>query len=411
MSFREFWTCICSSSRASTSFRPSQLTSHTALPDVLGSALLLQQRMLHACVRWFPLFRNLGIGHARPVWHPGPLPLCRRFATLEARKVPSVNILGTEKQRSGPDEESQSAQIYRFYSPAEDQQILRRRKEGAFYRAIGAELGRSEYAVNARYRRLVLLHGHEGEVKRKKFPRPSKFTAEEDAHIIRRRAEAATFTTIASELGSYSRHKVNTRWRDLFASGKARGTSPLKERPRPLTDGQYKQILALKQKGLKWREIASHVQRKVGGLQNMVYYRSLAENAPSTILKRWTDTETATLIRLREKDSKSWSEIANAMNRSYKSVESQYDHVRPRVSGSVRCSRNPWTKAEDEKLLELVKQHGRKWSLFGGLIGSRTVDAMRRRYDYRLEHSTVSTPIHDTGAGNEIESERFACSH
>ncbi|GIZ38773.1 hypothetical protein CKM354_000217400 [Cercospora kikuchii] len=210
--------------------------------------------------------------------------------------------------------------------------------------------------------------------------------AEEDAYIIRRRAEAASFTTIASELASHSRQDVNTRWRDLVALGKVSGISTLKERQEGMTDGQYKHILALREKGLKWREIASHLQQRLAIVKNTFYLKSLQQNA-NAAFQRWTDADIAMLTRLREEDRKSWTEIANTMNRSYKSVTAKYHEVSPRVSGPAHRSRVHWTKTEDEKLLQLVKQHGTKWSSLSGLIESRTVHAMRQRYTGTLRKS------------------------
>ena len=41
----------------------------------------------------------------------------------------------------------------------------------------------------------------------------------------------------------------------------------------------------------------------------------------------------------------------------------------------------PWSKEEDEKILALVRTHGRKWRLIGAEMPHRSCDALRNRYD------------------------------
>jgi len=58
-----------------------------------------------------------------------------------------------------------------------------------------------------------------------------------------------------------------------------------------------------------------------------------------------------------------------------------------------KTPRNYWTSLEDEKLLELLKQHGPKWSLIGEIIGSKSCKQVRDRYLNFLRPSINNSPF------------------
>lgn len=59
----------------------------------------------------------------------------------------------------------------------------------------------------------------------------------------------------------------------------------------------------------------------------------------------------------------------------------------------TRAVRKLWKQHEDEQLLELVSQHGQKWTFIGKLIGGRTGKQVRDRYLNNLRPDINNTPF------------------
>ncbi|KAF2214243.1 hypothetical protein CERZMDRAFT_82981 [Cercospora zeae-maydis SCOH1-5] len=335
-------------------------------------------------IKCFAAVRKLSIGPARPVvCHPAP----RLLATVTSSRAAKEESAAPTVVRNT-----------RHYSQADDALIVLRRKQGASLKEIAAALGRSATSVGLRHRRLVRMYGFEGEVRKYRASRRVLFSPSDDAHILQRRAEGAAFVTIAHELPQtqpVSDYQVCYRWHDLVCRGDGLQVSDVETRrqrmSRGMTDSDYKHILALREQGLKWREIASRLQLDMGTMHRLFYERSTAVKGH----RSWDTAEVAAMIRLREQEHRSWCDIARVMNRSYTSVRTQYIKVRPHGSGCSRRVASPWTRTDDEKLLHLVKQHGTRWSLLQRLMGSRTAVALRNRYWGYLQRSD---PLKDVPA-------------
>lgn len=61
------------------------------------------------------------------------------------------------------------------------------------------------------------------------------------------------------------------------------------------------------------------------------------------------------------------------------------------VDNTVSKKRNPWTAQEDETLLKLVKQHGKRWSVISKHMGTRTGKQIRDRYLNKFDPSVTAT--------------------
>ena len=97
----------------------------------------------------------------------------------------------------------------------------------------------------------------------------------------------------------------------------------------------------------------------------------------------WANNEDYILSSLVSKGKYKWGQIAEIIN--------QEVHCSLKVRNGTQCkerwnnyldpniSRGPWTPGEDCKILRGFREHGKKWSLIGKLVVSRTESAIKNR--------------------------------
>lgn len=110
--------------------------------------------------------------------------------------------------------------------------------------------------------------------------------------------------------------------------------------------------------------------------QSKVFYITKIKNK-----KKWTNEEDALLISLAgEYKEKHWKNISKHFtNKNPLQCFSRYKRIRP---GIVKGS---WTKEEDEKILELVRQYGKSWSKIAKVLTSRNGKQIRDRFTNVLD--------------------------
>ncbi|CAD8084476.1 unnamed protein product [Paramecium primaurelia] len=112
------------------------------------------------------------------------------------------------------------------------------------------------------------------------------------------------------------------------------------------------------------------------------------------VLKLWDATEDAQLRIQYEKHNGKWNEIAKHMpGRNVSQCCQRWRRLQP-----VKIiKRKQWTQVEDEKILELVQQHGKNWKLialhFPGILSKQ----IRERYINKID------PEINTGPWTEAE--------
>ncbi|CAK85884.1 unnamed protein product (macronuclear) [Paramecium tetraurelia] len=112
------------------------------------------------------------------------------------------------------------------------------------------------------------------------------------------------------------------------------------------------------------------------------------------VLKLWDATEDAQLRVQYEKHNGKWNEIAKHMpGRNVSQCCQRWRRLQP-----VKIiKRKQWTQVEDEKILELVQQHGKNWKLialhFPGILSKQ----IRERYINKID------PEINTGPWTEAE--------
>jgi hypothetical protein len=92
--------------------------------------------------------------------------------------------------------------------------------------------------------------------------------------------------------------------------------------------------------------------------------------------KKWNKEEDILLLDLAKRfNSKCWKKIScNFEDKTPLQCFSRYKRIRP---GIVKGS---WTKEEDEKILEMVKIHGKSWSKISKILVSRNGKQIRDRF-------------------------------
>jgi len=99
----------------------------------------------------------------------------------------------------------------------------------------------------------------------------------------------------------------------------------------------------------------------------------------------WQPHEDAKLLKLVEKYGQKWTEIGRKIGgRTCKQVRDRYlNNLRPNINNS------PFTKEEDEKLVELYLKLGTKWKQIAELIPGRTESQVKNRF-YIYHKDSVS---------------------
>lgn len=101
------------------------------------------------------------------------------------------------------------------------------------------------------------------------------------------------------------------------------------------------------------------------------------------IQKKWTKDEDVLLLELAKKyNSKCWKKIScNFDDKTPLQCFSRFKRIRP---GIIKGS---WTKEEDDKIIEMVKIHGKSWSKISKILPSRNGKQIRDRFINILDPS------------------------
>lgn len=125
----------------------------------------------------------------------------------------------------------------------------------------------------------------------------------------------------------------------------------------------------------------------------------------------WTDEENRILTELCEKwgdGPKNWNEIARHIEgRSPKQCRERWSfNLDPRVK------HGPWSKEEDQKLLELQGRFGNQWSRIARIISGRSENAVKTRFkSLRRAQFKVWSPEEDALLAQATDAATFDCDH
>jgi hypothetical protein len=111
-------------------------------------------------------------------------------------------------------------------------------------------------------------------------------------------------------------------------------------------------------------------------------------------LKRATFTkeEDRVLVNFVEHYEEDWNQIAYLMiERSPRQVRERYhNYLDPSIA------KNPWTKEEDQKLIELIGKYGSRWKKISESFDGRNEVSVKNRWNYYLsKHCSEYDSIHE----------------
>jgi len=98
-------------------------------------------------------------------------------------------------------------------------------------------------------------------------------------------------------------------------------------------------------------------------------------------LRNWSEVEDSTLINLYKKYGGKWDLIATKMGKTANQCSHHWRKIKPKEMKVRRL----WSKEEDEKLIKLVKIHGRDWNLIAHEMPERNRKQIRDRYNNTLD--------------------------
>jgi hypothetical protein len=92
--------------------------------------------------------------------------------------------------------------------------------------------------------------------------------------------------------------------------------------------------------------------------------------------KNWTSEEDRLLLQVANNfQQKSWTQVAGFFkDKNPAQCRARYKRIRPGII------KGPWTKEEDKQILELVKQNGRNWALISKMMTTRNGKQIRDRF-------------------------------
>jgi len=96
----------------------------------------------------------------------------------------------------------------------------------------------------------------------------------------------------------------------------------------------------------------------------------------------WTPEEDGLLLeKVKEFNDRTikWTEVAKSINKSAKQCYSRFRQINPSHNKGF------WTKDEEDKLIELIKIHGKKWALISKILKTRSGKQIRHHYINSLD--------------------------
>ena len=98
-------------------------------------------------------------------------------------------------------------------------------------------------------------------------------------------------------------------------------------------------------------------------------------------VKKWTDEEDFMLLNLVDnKYGKKWRFIAMHFPK-----KSKFECYTRHIQINPNIKKGKWSQEEDDKIINLVKEHGYDWAKISNLIRNRTSKQIRSRYIYYLD--------------------------
>lgn len=199
------------------------------------------------------------------------------------------------------------------------------------------------------------------------------YTKTDDEEIISRRRTGESFKSIANFLGrSYS--DVSHRWTGHLCAGDLRADMKYKRDSGKLfTPEEDAAIVRRRLEGATYRDIASELQKPIAAVEQRIQ-RVILGPGPIQNIRPLSDSEKAKIVRMREEDKMTLLAISKESGRSHSTVE----RVCHALQGVKRRMHQPYSAAEDAHVLELREKKGLPWHDIATLTGRSRLSVQHR---------------------------------
>ncbi|CAD8088849.1 unnamed protein product [Paramecium sonneborni] len=158
---------------------------------------------------------------------------------------------------------------------------------------------------------------------------------------------------------------------------------------KPWTNKEDELLHELRKKNnLDWIEVA----RRIDGRNPSQCAQRWKRIKGFKLRKQWTEEENQKLVDLVSKFGYHWSKISSFLpQRTGKQVREHYlNQLHPDINNE------PWTKEEDEKIIEFYKKFGGKWSQISKHLNKRSENSIKNRfYSYlRNKYLNIKNPYY-----------------
>lgn len=266
----------------------------------------------------------------------------------------------------------------KLFTQAEDEQIARRRREGATWVIIAAELNRNEDAVRERFS-THLAQPTELSVTRSMFSVPRSWTEADQALLVARTNAGVPVADMAKELGrsykavtgrlSFERTKPNSRLEP--------GTLRVN---RPFTPVEDEELLSLRAQGHLYREIALKMSRDQHVL--CARYQNIRRASTSHRKHTWSEEESKILQTLRNSGA-TWDQISAKLSRTSRTCQAKY-YYDTKMRGFRLTNYGDWLQDEDAKLIRLRDESRLTWVKLAAQMPGKSAHSCSRRYRFLL---------------------------
>jgi Myb-like DNA-binding protein BAS1 len=153
---------------------------------------------------------------------------------------------------------------------------------------------------------------------------------------------------------------------------------------------------------IKWNDVGTHLNKTA----NQCYSRYRQIN-PTLNKGFWTKEEETHLINLVAKYGRKWASISKIFKtRSGKQIRSHYLNITDPDN-----LRKPFTREEDDIIIEQFFRVGPKWQIISQHVRGRTGDIIKSRYynalKSRIENELLNKIINNTGTSNSNNSNKI----
>eukprot|EP01039_Chlorochromonas_danica_P006754 gene6752-7464_t len=206
--------------------------------------------------------------------------------------------------------------------------------------------------------------------------RKGPWTAEEDAHLVQLvNALGQEWTEISRQMNGRTGGQCLSRWRTYLDPMLKKGNWTEEE-----------DVLILEQRreySKTWAEIAKMLHGRCDAdIRDRFQWLNKPKTPQKSNPRKWTPEEDERLRKIvYEHGESNWEAISKQMGDRtvYQCYRRWHEGFNPNIK------KGSWTVEEDQRLTELVSEHGMKWAVIAKTMEGRTSNQCRQRWSYCLD--------------------------